>query len=76
MCFILKKAIKKTDSFLNRFYPAEKEGFCNLSQALYLLTSRFNFKTSAPKSAPLNLAQFSTYIDSNKFKPFHSHFQT
>ena len=54
----------------------EKEGFCNLSQALYLLTSRFNFKTSAPKSAPLNLAQFSTYIDCNKFKPFHSHFQT
>ena len=48
----------------------------DLSQALYLLTSRFNFKTSAPKSAPLNLAQFGTYIDSNKFKPFHSHFQT
>ena len=75
MCF-KEKAIKKTDSFLNRFYPAEKEGFCNLSQALYLLTSRFYFKMSAPKSAPLNLAQFSTYIDKYKFKPFHSHFQT
>lgn len=33
MC--LKKAIKKTDSFLNRFYPAEKEGFVSLSSSLY-----------------------------------------
>ena len=31
---MFKKAIKKTDSFLNRFYPAEEEGFVSLSSTL------------------------------------------
>ena len=29
--------LKKTDSFLNRFYPAEKEGFVSLFRQAYIL---------------------------------------